>query len=156
VKIRIRHYTFQLRDRYAAGHVVTAGEAQALNQQLAENIRNNIDRLVVDAIAGLQPGQLLSAAAQAELQERIALYELNYQFQARHIPRRTGPIEAEAMAIATERALEGARFRGEPEDGPAIDAEITAWLEDPEVQALARTRVGERERLATVGLEELL
>jgi len=148
MKIRIRQYTFDLRDRYTPGHCCTAGEAQALNQQLAENIRNNIDRLVVDAVAVLPPGQLLSLEAQQALQARISEYESRYEFQTRHISRRNGPIESTVEEICRARAEQQLRAEGRDEVEDEVVRLMAEFQTLPEVQEEARRLVATREQLA--------
>jgi len=72
---------------YAAGHVCTEGEANALNQTLAENCRNNLSGKAKD-------GKLSQADVDA--------YVASYQFGAKG-GFTANPIESMALTIARKK-----------------------------------------------------
>ena len=114
--------------------MLTEGEAQALNALRAENIRNNVDQIVVRCIA---PDGTLSAEDQVELQEIVAGYDQRYQFRAR------APAQARPSAIeiaARELAEEKARFGGYAE-GQEFTNEVSRLEMTLEIQREARRRV---------------
>jgi hypothetical protein len=157
MQIRIRSYPFTLAEPFRAGTVLTKGEAQALNALRAENIRNNVARVVHEAIAVLPEGTLLASETLAQLQARITQYDLSYQFLERHEPKaRPGAIEAEARAIAQDGVLARRRQAGETLEGPEAEAEIDFASQSDAVLALARARVEARARVSASALEELL
>lgn len=109
LKIKIRQHTFTLPHRYASGATITLSpaEAQAFNQLFAENIRNNVDALVIKATAILEPGQFLSQETHASLQTEIFRYATEYQFQYRHVPKpKMSPMDVALQEVAEERARE--------------------------------------------------
>lgn len=158
MSIRIKGYSFQLSAPYGAGTVLTRGEAQALNNLRAENIQNNIRKLVVDATAELLPGQLLEPGKLAELQAKITQYDRGYQFLEKHSPKpRVGEIELETRAVAQERVEAALRAEGlEDSTSPAeLEELIQAQLELPAVIEEARARVATRHRVLSEGLGDL-
>lgn len=155
MQIRIRQYTFTLSEPYRAGHVINAAEAQAMNSLRAENVRNNMAKVVGDELAVLPEGTLLSASAQAELQARITDYDGKYQFVERHRPAAgLGPIEKEALTIAEERVR--ARYAGDLPDELRIRNETLAEATTSEVQELARRAVGLRLSIAQNAADDLM
>ena len=73
--ITISGVKFTVPSRYSAGHVVTAGEADALNQTLWENIRNNRAPHVKKAVE--------AGADHASMQADVDAYAESYQFGVR-------------------------------------------------------------------------
>jgi hypothetical protein len=73
---------------YAAGHVCTDGEANALNQTLAENCRNNL--------SGKAKGGELSQA-------EVDAYVASYQFGSKGGGFTANPVDAMALAIARKK-----------------------------------------------------
>lgn len=95
-QITIQGQTFRVPLRYSAGHVLTEGEAGALNQTLHENLRNNFAKKVSD---GVEAGIGLDV-----LQQQLDDYANDYQFGVR-----TGgggfrgdPVMTLAMNVARE------------------------------------------------------
>ena len=150
-------YSFSIPARYAEGDVLTAGEAQALSQLMAENVQNNMRAKFLSELAGCMPGELLSQAQLADLQLAIETYAEKYVFLERHEPKpRLGAFEAEALAIATElveiEARKAGRELAEAERAEAIaQAQKLDW-----VQSEARARVQARAEVAASAVEELL
>lgn len=92
MKISIHGKTFEMPDRYAAGHTVNENEAAVLNQTFMENIGNNF-RSTVKEWTG----------SDEELQARFAEYGNAYAFGtrvARGPAAPTDPIGAEAHRLA--------------------------------------------------------
>lgn len=86
---------------YAEGHVLTAAEAKALNAVRAENIGNNVRKLITslkDAATGDW-----SETARAEISSKLAEYDASYEFSlggGGGTPRVVDPLAKEAQAIA--------------------------------------------------------
>lgn len=157
MQIRIRQYTFTLSEPYRAGHVINAAEAQAMNSLRAENVRNNMAKVVGDELAVLADGKLLSAEQQAELQARITDYDGKYQFVERHRPAAgLGPIEKEALTIAEERVRARFAQAGDLPDELRIRNETLAEATTAEVQELARRAVGLRLSIAQNAADDLM
>lgn len=103
---------------FAEGHVCTKGEADILNQTLAENISNNLREKIVSgrpaveakAAAGDQPAVEAEAArpwtaeeVQGLVDAYVASYEPGVRGGGTGAPRITDPVEREALNIAGER-----------------------------------------------------
>jgi len=155
-QITVRQYQFDLVDVYQPGHCLDDNEAEALNRLRAENIRNNVKPRVDAAAARLEPGELLSPAALAELQATVARYARDYRFQPATIKKRFGIIEIEARRVARERVEFEARLINSPIDQAWLDETIDKWAKLPEVVEEARLRVAERQRVVSQGIEDLL
>ena len=153
--IRIRQYSFDITDRYSAGHTCTPGEAQALNRLRAENIRNNMAPAVAEA-ADTTPDRQLSGPGLDSLRQRIARYDANYEFVEKHTPSRPGALETELLRVATEQVEADARALGKDLTVAQIVAMAKLMLGDPKVQAEARSRLAERQRIAQSALDDLL
>lgn len=95
----INKQIFQVYKPYAAGHVLTEGEASALNQTFSENIRNNFAANVKSHLEG---GTFDQAAMQATLDEYMSKYEFGVRsYQG---PRLSGdPVMARALELAREK-----------------------------------------------------
>jgi rubrerythrin len=91
--ITIQGKQFSIIQPYTAGHPLTDGEAGALNQTFAENIRNNTAKWVQEALDG-------NSFDQDELQSKIADYAESYEFGARVGGRSSDPVMAAALDIA--------------------------------------------------------
>lgn len=74
--ITIQNRTFVVPQPYAEGHVLTAGEASALNQVLAENLRNNFASQIKRAAEDKENPRVLE---QADLDK----YAESYKFGVR-------------------------------------------------------------------------
>lgn len=151
MQIRIRQYSFHLSPRYFEGHLLTLAEAQALDRLRADNVRNNLARLVTDAMAELPDGQFLSHETLAEIQIRVTQYEKNYQFVIQHRSReKPGPLEAEIRAVAEIQVtshLNGSGMlagTGIEEFNQLVDR----LMSDDAVQQEARLRLQRRDQLA--------
>lgn len=149
MQIRIKGYTFSLSSPFTAGHRLTAGEAQALNDLRTENIQNNFRHKVNARVAGLEPGQLLPQADIDALQALLTQADQDYKFVEKGTRSRLGDIEREARSIAESRARACAAT---PEQIPAL---ITEFAQLPAVIEEARTRVAARRSAIAGGMESL-
>lgn len=159
MKIRIGQYAFAVGTRYAAGDTLTANEADALNGLRAENIRNNVKKLVDRATAALSPGQLLTPAELSELQDAVSAYARDYSFGERREPKggiRQTPFEQELRAVASERVEAQQRQLGVELSAEGFEASVEANCKLAPVIEEARQRVAARSAIASKALEELL
>jgi hypothetical protein len=107
--LTIENQEFTVPVLFAAGHVLTEGEAASLNQTLRENVRNNL-------AARLKPGKD-NAAPKGLSQADVDAYVTEYEFGAR----RGGgggeagfsPVERKARSIAREKVKEALAKRGQ-------------------------------------------
>jgi len=107
-QITIQGQVFRVPIRYAAGHVLTEGEAGALNQTLHENLRNNFAKKVAD---GTEAGLPLET-----LQEQLDDYASEYQFGARTGGVRGDPVMTLALNIAREMVRQVIKQKKLPDD----------------------------------------
>lgn len=157
--ISIKGFQFEISAPYQPLHQLTPGEAQALNSLRAENIRNNVAKLVNDAIAEQPEGLELTLPESivAEIQAKITSFDSNYVFKPRHEPKpRPGPIDDMIRQVARERA----RAIIVAELG-IIDAERVAELalqlvNNEEIRDEAARRASHLAKVANSGLEDLL
>lgn len=115
---------------YAAGHVLTEGEAAQLNQVLKENISNNLrDKIKTGIVQGEGENATTtpydSTTAQALIDEYVKGYEPGVRRGGSGEARVTDPVEREARKIARQKAVELVKSRGmKPADvelGPIVD-----------------------------------
>lgn len=125
--ITIAGIQFTVPQPYAAGHTVTEGEAAALNQTFAENIRNNMAKKVKDGSAD---------------QAAITEYAAGYTFTVAGVgastsARVTDPVEREARRLAKvyitgvlkERGTTIKKYYGDDEAGLAkLEEKITELM----------------------------
>lgn len=137
---------FSLAQPFDEGHVCTAGEAKALNQLFAENVRNNLAEKVK---GGLD---------QAGVTEYANSYEFSVSAPARQ---RLDPVEAEARKIAkghirTQLASMEPPTKIDDYEEDAIEAEIDRLIaEYPAIMDRAKAIVKEREKTKKLELGSL-
>lgn len=147
--MKIAGQLFAIAAPFDEGHALTANEASAMNQLLAENIRNNFAKRVKDAddVAGLQ----------AELDNYVKEYEFGVR---RSGGGRTGdPVEAEAMAIARSKVKQALQAKGHKladiSASKITELASQALAKHPEWTDLAVQVVSQRDAVADVELEGL-
>lgn len=159
MQITIRQHSFNVRGPYAEGTILTKAEAQALNGLRAENIRNNMAKLVLEYLAQIEPGRVLPAEAMQELQGKITDYDLRYQFTLKHESRQgqgQSPIDAEILLVATEATEAMMRRTGKVLSANEFELSLAATTAQPEIQAEARRRLALANQAAAKALEDLL
>lgn len=137
--LSILGHTFHLLQPYEPGHPLTSGEAQALNQLRNENIRNNMRKLVKEAMAET-PNSPLTQEKVVELQLRIDNYSNTYQFTSSAegpIPT-LGALEREVRLLAEEKAEEAIRATG---------VDFDTWLQGKDHQGLFEQKIKELTQL---------
>lgn len=156
MRIKIKQYSFEISSPFAEGSVLTQAEAQALNALRAENIRNNMSRVVERETAAIPEGGLLSTDAVAGLQAQITRYDERYKFPLRFAAEPSGgAIEAEARNVAEERLAIGERQTGYGLNPLQRIKELTKLAGTDEVQAEARRRLEARASVSARALSEL-
>lgn len=137
---------------FVPGHVCTDGEASALNQVLAENVRNN---LVGRAKREPEEGEAPFIITQEAVDEYVA----DYEFGVRRGGTREAalpPEEREARKIASEKvraALQKAGIKISTVDKDKMDQLVLQAIEKyPEIKKEAERRV---KNAAKIGMEEL-
>lgn len=113
--ITIQGLEFEVPRPFSAGpHTLTAGEAHALNQTMAENLRNNFASTVKDAMAAYRKANSLAEDAEVPvanldhdaLQTEMDKYSAEYKFReggGGGVRGPSDPVEREANAIATAK-----------------------------------------------------
>jgi len=153
--LHIKRYDFNIPLRYFSGHTIDAAEAQALNQQVLENVRNNVASWVKDEEAK-SPDGVLSLSAHAKLQEKIFSYAEAYQFQLKKSRRPLSAIDAAIDELAMAQAeLEG-NEKGFMADSPEVLLRYRQLLRDPEIRIKARKVVLDRTKITKSSLEDIL
>lgn len=149
-EIVIQKVTVEITDPYAEGHPLTAGEAKALNQTRAENIRNNMaaKAKTLQSEDGSYTEEALAAFAAA-----VADYDAAYEFTLTSSggARVVDPLEKECVSIAraaisAEIKRQGRKLKDIPKE--TIDALIEQHKSNEKVVALAKKRLKEREGIA--------
>ena len=132
--ITIAGKQFSVAPRFAAGHTLSENEANALNQVLFENLRNNF----------------ANKAKEGGTQEDFDAYAASYQFGVRTGGgARLDPVQAEAMSLAKDQvklAIRGAGKNLSDFKAAAITAAAEKLLASPkgaEIKELAKKRVEE-------------
>lgn len=167
-EITVQGLTFNAPQPYAAGHVLTEGEASALNQTLAENLRNNFAPKVKSAIAEFRKANEIAEDVEVgvdrldkeELDRAFLEYAQAYEFGVRRassprVPK--DPVEAEARKIALEKVKTALKAKGFALQ--SIDRERLDKLTDdvlakyPDIREMAKRRVEELSSIADAILE---
>lgn len=152
-KIQLAHYEIDLADRYAAGSIINAEEAKVLNVARAERIRNRLARWLDNRSP---EKEILVGDDLADFRAYAQRTDETYEFTTRDAPRpKRGSLDAEIREIAQERAEALARERGRGADEALIGELFENLLVDPEVEALAKTRLEARHQIAKEGFASL-
>lgn len=152
-EITIKGVVLSVPQPFTEGHVCTAAEAQALNQLLAENSRNNFSGRVEKAAAN---GGADPAALQPELDEYLASYEFGVRTGGGGGRAPVDPVEKEALRLAEEAVRKSIAKKGLKakdvgnEKIKALAAE--AITTHPQFRQEAERRV---KAAAKIGLDEL-
>lgn len=151
--VNIRQHQFEISREYLPGHVLTPGEAAALNQVLVENIRNNVYAWVVREV--LKSG-VLTSQQHSDLQTKINNYTDKYQFKVRPKYRPPTPLEATAKELAIQEAERWAQEMGVPLDDPTVKDMYARLSVHPDILDRARELVRSRQGIADNLLEGLI
>jgi hypothetical protein len=125
------NFTVQVPQPYVAGaHELTEGEANALNQTIAENLSNNLRAKLVEGKTvgegdNAKKVQYTEAEAQKLVDDYLADYEIGVRRAGDGTARVTDPVEREARKIARAKAVALIKENGgKPADfdlGPLVD-----------------------------------
>lgn len=155
-EITISGKTFAVSQPFSAGHVLTEGEAKALNQVRAENIRNNMASSVKTAF-GDAPTEELSPETISKV---VADYDAQYVFTVGSVgtKRTTDPLEAEAIRLARTLLSDALKTKGialskVPEE--ARNTKIAEIAARPGVIAQAKKNLESRKKMAESVLDGL-
>lgn len=151
-QITIQGLIFEVDDKYAEGHSVTANEASALNQTRAENLRNNFAAKVKEAKDEVGEGNELSdkdvATLRAEFTKLVEAYEFGIRGGGVRI---TDPVQKEARRLATERVHTAIKEKYGKLDAVSKD-NITNLIDNlaarEDIQALAKANIAAAQSLA--------
>ena len=145
--ITIAGKPFTVAPRYAAGHVLTENEAQALNQTYFENLRNNF----------------ATKAKEGGSQEDFDAYASSYQFGVRTGGgSRLDPVRAEAMSLARDQVKAVIKANGKnlsDYKAAAITTAAEKLLDSPkgaEILELAKKRVAEAQNAGASEIDSSL
>jgi len=145
-EITIQGATFSLPTPFVAGHAVTEGEASALNQLLAENMRNNI------------AGKIKVRAEKGEpefTQADVDAYVAEYEFGVRKVgtgEARLSPVEREANRIARDRIQAALKERNQKVDKEVLAELVTKLATREDIVREAEKRV---KAIGKISIEEL-
>ena len=161
--VTIQGNEFSIPARYAEGHVLTVNEASAMNQLVAENVRNNAASKIKKAIAEANEAGVefsLDAARDGDvtLRQEIQAYAESYEFGARatRSAEPVDPVQKEAYRIAVElvngKLRDGGIKKKDLGEG-VFDDTVTKAMANEKIQKLAKKRVAEREALASEDID---
>ena len=171
--ITIQGHEFTIALPYAAGHVLTENEANALNQVRLENIRNNSAAKIKAAAKSAEPeikpedvdldGTTVGEGENAmSLRASIEAYAEAYEFGARQAGTRAepvDPVQREALRIAREAVLGALKAKGTKRKDVADDAfeaAVERYAARDEVQKEAQRRVKARDKIGTEEVDDIL
>jgi hypothetical protein len=148
-EVTIAKHTFTVSLPFAPGHVLTEGEAKALNQTRTENISNSLRKKLTDLL-GDEP----SAEAIAEAEAMVKELDDSYQFTVANASggrRVADPLEKECRAVA--RAYIAAQLKDAGKTAKEMgkewmDEKIEVVASNEKIIALAKKRIAERAKLA--------
>lgn len=145
-ELTIQGTEFTIPQPFVEGHSVTAGEASALNQLLAENTRNNFaGKMKIRAEKGEAP----------YTQEDLDAYVAEYEFGVRRAgsgEARLSPVEREARRIARDRITTALKSRNQKVDKEKMEELVTQLASRESVIKEAEKRVRATEKIS---IEEL-
>lgn len=157
-QITIAGLVFDVEDKYAEGHVVTANEAGALNQTRAENLRNNFASVVRKAQEAANEGNpegadpiALDDTAIEALKAEFLTVATTYEFGVRGGGVRiTDPVEREAVRLAKEQidaAIKAKYGRLDAVDKDRYKELVADFAASDEVQAQAKANIEQANKL---------
>ena len=164
-RITIAGHEFAVPVRYSAGHVLTEGEASALNQTFHENLRNNFAKTVKDAKVVPADGDVPASTRElgpddlAGLQSKLDAYAGEYQFGVRAAGgTRTpaDPVGREALNLAKAAIRDKLREVKKTATAEQI-AELAAQLveKNPKFREIAAQRVEAAKNAAAISLDDI-
>lgn len=146
--------TVQVPQPYAEGHSLSSGEAQMLNQTIAENFSNNLRKRFEEFVPeGSPEGTAPRKATEAEAQQVLDTYVSTY------VPgvRQGGggraavtPLEREVRELARQRINAALKAKGQKRSDVDFDALLTGLIEKrrDQLEAAAAKVLQAKERAA--------
>ena len=148
--ITIQGVVVNVPDRYNTGHTCSDGEAQALQQVFAENVRNNTAKQIKEKVEAAG-GTPVPDKVQDEIQKIVDEYANGYEFYVR-TQRTADPIEALARRTAWEIIKD--TLRKDPTikiselSADDRNARVEKLLEaNPKIRAFAEKQIKEQSKL---------
>jgi hypothetical protein len=149
--ITIQGVLMNITDIYAEGHVITAAEANALNQTRAEGLRNNFAKEVKAVTDKLGEDEDLGEDAIADLQAKLDDYASKYVFSASG-GRVTDPFQKELRSIAVvildEKLAKAGIKKVDYQAAGKYDGKLGEFMALPAVIDMAKARLAERKSMA--------
>lgn len=151
-------YTVSVPQPYAVGpHELTAGEASALNQTIAENLSNNLRAKLTDGNPDESDRAWTAEEAQAIVDKYLEEYEIGVRRAGSGSARVTDPVEREARKIARAKAVALVKENGgKPSDydlDPIIDQIFDANRDLLMAEGAKIVKANEKARAASDGLD---
>lgn len=154
-QIKIAGHDFNIEDRYAEGHTLTANEAAALNQTRRENVRNNFASKVKKVVE--EGGDVTS------LQSDFDTFANGYEFGARVVGGAStasrDPVMTEARALARKAIDAALKAEGRSRKDIAEEkykAAVEQLAQREDIMEQARTIAEQKKAVANVSLNELV
>lgn len=153
-QITIAGQAFLVPNPYEVGHVVTAGEADALNQTFHENVRNNLATKIKE---GVEAGK-----SAEDLQALVNEYSEKYEFGVRTGGggRSSDPVRSRAMDIARDKVKGALQKKGEKISNYSAkqisEAASNALDKHPEWTELAKRQIEAEQALAAETLDDVI
>lgn len=141
--LTISGLTFEVSSPFQPGHVLTAGEAEALNTYRGVKIRENLQR----AIAKIA----LSGAGLASIQSEVLRYDSQFSFEGPHQHGMGGRFDG----LLREVALDFAKRAHPNFTDEQLAEEASSLLVHPAVHSEARKRWAESRAVGLMTLAEL-
>lgn len=151
--VRIRQHDFPIEREFVEGHIMTESEAQAMNQLLVENIRNNVTGWVTKLSGGRAA---LTAEQHADLTEKINDYANAYEFKTRMNRRPANPLDATIREIAWQHAETWGNQHGFERSSDEVFTKYLEFKESPDTAEEARLLVLSRQSVIDESLMGLL
>jgi hypothetical protein len=153
--VTISGFQFSIPEPIEEGHQVNANEAAALNQVLAENVRNNFAARVKKAQENGEDQDTL----QAELDQYVAEYEFGVRRGGGGATPSKDPVEKEAENLAKAKVKEALKAKGHKISDVSNEkiAELTRNALDkyPEFREQAKQIVEARQSVGSEIMEDI-
>lgn len=163
--ITIQGLNFAVPTPYAEGHTLTAPEANALNNLLGENLRNNfaaqIKKILEPKDAPKREVAQLTAEELAKLQTDFAAYAAEYKLSGKRSAKApVDPVEREAVKIAREQidtALRNKKIDKKSLAEGAYDNYVQQLLaQNPAIRDEARAYIARLQTIGSSALDSIL
>lgn len=155
--ITIQGTEFTVPAPFAEGHTVTAGEASALNQLLAENVRNNFaGKIKAEQNKATEEGREPRVFTQEELDAYVASYEFGVRQGGGTREAAYPPEVREARRIAKEmivNALKAKNLTIKSVDPERMEAMVSELSGREDIVKEATRRLKQVEKISLDGLE---